>query len=149
MAFTYTVANIASSTLFQVRFLLQDHTNTTARPALMDDAEIQWVLTTEQNVYMAAALCADALAARFRGTASKKVGNLELRFSHEYWDGVAKKLRARGSSHQVISAGGLSIAEMDAYFEDTDLIQPTMYAGMMQDPTEIGPSLTHRREEER
>ena len=140
MGFTYTVASIATSDLFKVRFLLQDTTNTTARPNLMDDAEINWVLTTEANVYMAAALCADALASRFRGTASKKVGNLELRYSHEYWDGVAKKLRARGSSHQVISAGGVYVADRDASFENADVIQPEMFTGMMEDPTAQGPS---------
>ena len=140
MSFTYAVGTVASNTTHQVRFLLQDITNTTARPALLADEEIAWVVTTEMNVYMAAALCADALASRFRGTQSKKVGNLELRYDSGYWDKVAKSLRMRGSTHQVISAGGLSADARDGYFEDDDLIQPEIHKGLHYDPTTQGPS---------
>ena len=140
MAYTYSAATVGSNTTHSVRFLLQDNTNTTARPALLDDDEIAWVLTTEKNIYMAAALIADTLASRFRGTSSKKVGELELRYDTKYWEGIASKLRARGQSHQVLSAGGVLTADRDALFEDTDLIQPEMFKDMQQDPKTQGPS---------
>lgn len=145
-AFSYNAA--LTTKLDQVRFLLQDTVNTTPRPNLLDDGEITWALTTEQNIYMAAAICADALATRFRGTSSKKVGDLELRYDTKYWDGIATKLRQRGSSHQVLSAGGILIADRDALFEDADVIQPKMFTDMLQDPGAQGPSTTPRISEQ-
>lgn len=135
MAFTYDITTSRG----RVRFLLQDTTNTTARPALLADDEIDWVLTTEANLYMAAALCADALASRFRGTSSKSVGSLSLTYSSQAWEGIAKQLRMRGSLHQVISAGGVTVEDRDALWADATLLRPSFYSELQQDPRERVP----------
>jgi len=134
MTFTYN-ASLASE-LFQVRFLLQDTVDSTARPALLDDGEITWALSTESNIYMAAAMCADALASRFRGTSRKKVGDLELHYSAKMWDDIAAKLRARGAVDMIPTAGGILIADRDAIWADTSLLRPSFYSGLGQDPTQ-------------
>lgn len=138
MAFTYD-ATLATNR-DRVRFLLQDTTNTTARPNLLDDGEIAWVLTTEANIYMAAAICADALASRFRGLKSKTVGGLSLSWAVESWEAIAKKLRARGSSHQVLSAGGVLKDDRDAIWQDSDLIRPSFFADIHQDAGQLPPA---------
>ena len=143
MAFTYDV----STSRGRVRFLVQDTTDTTARPALLQDAEIDWVLTTEANLYMAAALCADALASRFRGTSSKSVGSLSLTYSSEMWGEIAKRLRLRGSSHQVITAGGITIADQDAIWEDATLLRPSFFSDLHQDPEVLAPRPARSEEE--
>lgn len=117
-----------------VRFLLQD-TNST-RPLLQDE-EIYWLLKNEANVYSAAAACAETLVTRFQAVSSKSVGGLSISYGGvETWRALASKLRVRGSTHQVPSAGGISLADRDALWEDTDLIQPTFYDKMLQDPLE-------------
>ena len=138
MAYTYVITN----DIGKVRFLLQDNTDTTARPALMQDAEIQFALDTESNIYMAAAMCAEALSARFRGLVSKTVGNLSLTYDKDAstWDAIATRLRTRGSLHMLPTAGGIEIADRDAFFEDSDLIQPKFFDGLHQTPGESVPT---------
>ena len=131
MAYTYDVTNNNG----KVRFLLQDNTNTTARPSLLTDEEITYALSVEANVFMAAALCADSLAGRFRGMSNKRVGNLSITYDPKAWEGVAARLRAR-SGHQLLSAGGITISDRDAIWDNTDLIRPTFFGNVLQDPNE-------------
>lgn len=136
MSFTYAAGTVATNTTHQVRFLLQDTTNTTPRPALLADEEIAWTLTTEANVYMAAALCAELLATRFRGLVSKTVGDLSLEYDKaaDTWNAIADRLRARGSTHMKLTAGGILIADRDAIWEDDSLLRPSMFSTLHQDP---------------
>lgn len=135
MAFTYTAT--LATTRHQVRFLIQDTTNTTARPNLLDDGEIDWVLTVEKNVYMAAAACADVLASRFRGLVSKSVGGLHLEYDRaaSTWKEIAARLRQRGSLHQLITAGGVLKADRDDIWEDDTLLAPAFFSTLHQDAT--------------
>ena len=131
-AFSYNAALITS--LDKVRFLLQDTTNTTARPNLLDDGEITWTISTEANVYMAAAMCAETMATRFRGLVSKTVGNLSLTYDRaaETWQAIADRLRTRGSLHMLPTAGGILSADRDAFWEDSDLLRPSFFDGLQQ-----------------
>lgn len=138
MAFTYSAA--LTTNRDRVRFLLQDTTNTTARPNLLDDSEIDWVLTVEANIYMSAALCADALASRFRGQSSKTVGSLSITYSSQMWSDIAKKLRARGSMHMIPTAGGITVTDRDAIWENTDLLRPSFFSRLQEDPQQLPPT---------
>lgn len=133
MAFSYNPA--LQSNKDRVRFLLQDTTNTTARPAQLDDGEILWALSTEANIYMAAALCADTLASRARGVTSKKVGGLSLTYgTEEMWTALSKKLRSRGQTHAIPTAGGITKADRDDMWENTDLLRPSFFSELHEDP---------------
>ncbi|HAM42173.1 MAG TPA: hypothetical protein DCP69_12825 [Candidatus Omnitrophica bacterium] len=136
MAFTYDV----STNRGKVRFLLQDTTNTTARPALMQDDEVDFALGVEMNIYMAAALCADALSTRFRGASSKSVGGLSISYDPKLWEGIAARLRARGAGHMQMTAGGILVADRDAIWEDTDLLRPSFFSKLQQDTAPTVPS---------
>ena len=134
MAFTYDAALTSSKD--RVRFLLQDTTNTTAAPAQLDDGEILWALSTEANIYMAAALCADTMMTRARGLSSKTVGSLSLSWGSR-WQDVASRLRARGSTHQNITAGGVLVADRDAIWEDSTLLRPSHFSTLHQNPEQL------------
>lgn len=148
MAFSYNAGLTRDQDI--VRFLLQDTVNSSTRPALLDDGEIKWAIKTEANVYMAAALCADTLASRFRGLVSKKVGGLSLTYESaaKTWESISTKLRRRGSSHQVITAGGVFIADRDALWEDDSLIRPSFFDGMHEDPETLSPARRSDLDEE-
>ena len=94
MAFSYS-GDPATANKDAVRFLLQDVENTTRRPALLQDEEIDWLLQQEDDVYLAAANGAERLAARARGIGRKKVGSTDIEYKPEYWEALAEKLRMR------------------------------------------------------
>lgn len=126
---SWTYVNTLLTDRDRVRFLIQD-TNTNAQ--LVQDEEIVWVLTQELNCYMAAAAIADALASKARGVQSKSVGDYSVSYSADHWDNLAKRLRSRGASYQVPSAGGLSISGKEALTDDTDAVQPIFARGMQE-----------------
>jgi len=138
MAFTYSA--VLNTNLSIVRFLLQDTTNTATRPNLLDDGEITWALSTEANVYMAAAICAEVLASRPRGLNSKSVGALSLSWGPETWKAVAMQLRLRGSTHQVPTAGGITESDREAIWANNDLLRPSFYSRLHQDPEGLSPA---------
>lgn len=80
MAFTYS-GNPSASDRDAVRFMIQD---TDSTDALMQDAEIDWLLAQVTNVYQAAHDACYALAAKFARKAdqSKSVGDLSLSLNY-------------------------------------------------------------------
>lgn len=129
MAFTYNPS--LPTDRDRVRFLLQD---TVATRQMFDDGEIAFLLSTEANFYMAAAICAEAMVRRSRGLTSKTVGDLSLTYDAKMWTDVAEKLRLRGSMHQIPTAGGITIDDRLAIWGDPSLIRPAFYDRVLQDP---------------
>lgn len=136
MAKTYDPAQILTDETYQVRFLIGD-TDVGTPPSgpvnrlILYDEEIDWLISTEANVYMAAAAAADKIVLMMSSSSGssglitrKRVGQTDIsyangRTSKEY-TALASVLRARGRSHQVIFAGGISQADKDARDLDTD-----------------------------
>jgi hypothetical protein len=105
----------------QMRFLLRD----TAATFIFEDAELAWLLTQEQNVYMAAV----SAVALLRGDVKRrKIGETEV----EYLEGQVVSWKARGMSHQQPFFGGVSRDERDVLDSDGDFIQPAFKAGMFE-----------------
>lgn len=118
----------SSTDLDAVRFLVQDVDSTRQ---LFQDAELTYLISQEHNIWMAAAAACDIQAARQSSVRSKSVGDLSLSyFGPEEWKRRGVLLRARGSAHQVISAGGITVADRDALEEDDSLLQPYFRVGM-------------------
>jgi hypothetical protein len=115
----------------QVRFWIQD--TQSSRP-LLQDAEVDWTLTTESNVYMAAAACCDLLVAKAGNVRTRKVGDLELTYDPEFYRQLADVLRARGAGHQLPYAGGISIADKMAQENDPDWVPPRLFRGEFDNP---------------
>lgn len=134
MSFTYDVALGTDND--RVRFLLQD---TDSTKPLLQDEEIAWVVAAEANVYMAAAFCADLLASKARLVKSKSVGGLSISYGPEVWEKVAEKLRLRGSTNQVLTAGGVFKDDRDAIWENADLLRPSFFSRLHEEPTALPP----------
>lgn len=116
--------------LDMVRFLLQDTECSTAQ---FTDEEINALLATDCNPYMAAANAADILGSRYARVTRVKIGDYEEdggTMSQNYYN-LSKKLRTQARRRGVtFYAGGLSQAERVEDKQDTDLVQPSFERGM-------------------
>ena len=118
----------------RVRWLIGD-TDTDNEYA--KDEEIQWALTQEKNVYMAAAAVAMAIYRKNRegGVQELTVGETKIKYDRAMeFRALAEDLRMRGSTYKVPSAGGVYEDDRETYEEDTDLIQPAFGVGMHDNP---------------
>lgn len=124
-----------------VRFLAQD--NVAGRMKIADE-EIDLVISSEANVYMAAATVADTIAGRLGTVSSKSVGGLSISYGGQHYTALANSLRARGAMYQVPTAGGISVAESDALNADTDRPVPDARRGIHDNPlnTALSPNET-------
>lgn len=104
---------------------------------IVQDEEIDWLLTQNPNIYFAAAAACEAVAARYRAAAiSKSVGGLSLSYASRAneFASQAELLRAQGTT----SASGVpvpvwtagSIDEKDERWSDDDLNHVDVYLGM-------------------
>lgn len=128
---TWTYAGDFTLARDQVRFLIQDTQST--RP-LLTDAEIAWLVSTEANVYMAAAACCDSLVAKIGNVKTRWIGDLRVTVDPTYYRGVSATLRSRGMSHQVPFAGGISAADKQVQQDDPDAVQPRVFRTALDNP---------------
>jgi hypothetical protein len=122
----------------KVRWLLGD-TSDAAATEYAKDEEIQWALSEEQNVYMAAAAVAMSIYRKERigGVQELTVGETRIKYDRAVeFRALADDLRARGSAYKEPTAGGISEADEDTYEDDSDLIQPAFGIGMHDNPAE-------------
>lgn len=144
MAFTYS-GDPGASNLDAVRFLLGDTVEATAQLA---DAEILWLLTQNTNVYFAAALAADKVAAKYTissgggsGVKTKTVGALSISYesakerSEEYRT-MATSLRFQGAitGGWLPYSGGISKSDKETREQDSDWDRPAFSRGMHDNP---------------
>lgn len=123
MAFTYASTNIDSSSLSWVRFRVGD---TSSGDALLQDAEINALVTEAGNKQKAAALAAESIGAYYARRVDRTIGKLRIAMNQasEHYFALAKRLRAEQSRSVAGYAGGLSEAEKETDRADTDLAQP-------------------------
>lgn len=127
MSATFT-NNPAGSNRDLVRILVND---TTGR---VSDEYIAYTLTSEPNVWYAAALCADTIAGQFSQSGDLTVGDLTIRRSISEYRGLAKTLRARGTRGAVPFAGGITVSDKEVERSDADRVPPAFSIGMHDDP---------------
>lgn len=121
----------------QVRFLIQDRTST--RPFFQDE-EIEWMLTQEHNIYMAAAMLCDTLVARSGGVKWKQVSQLGIEYNVDFFRGLAATFRARGLAHQIPYAGGISSSDKLSVQGDSDWIRPVFSKDLGDNPEAPSPT---------
>lgn len=105
----------------RVRFLIRD-TDTSRQ--LFQDEEIDWTLTTEDNVFKAAAVLCDQLVANRSGVSSKKISEFSITYDTKVYQQLAMSLRARGGYNEMPYAAGISVADKSIMQTDTDAVQP-------------------------
>jgi hypothetical protein len=114
--------------------------DTDQKQQLLTDGEIDMILGIQTNVVLAAAACADAIAAKFSRRVDKDIGETSISLSDQrkaYQD-LADRLRELGgdlipggSGGRVATAfaGGLSYSGVDAIISDEDFKQPSFELG--------------------
>jgi hypothetical protein len=125
----------ADSPIDAVRFLLGD----TGTPSQLTDPEIQFALDQNANTYVAAAICARALSARYARrvdtrfeTVESKYGQLSAQFHKLALNLDQQAKRAGGLGAPV--AGGISKAEVENARLDADRVKPFFYDNLLNNP---------------
>jgi hypothetical protein len=128
---TYQPSQILTTPLYQVRFLLGD---TDGNGQQVQDEEISFSLLTIGSVWGAAAICCRALAAKMSRLADQASGTSTINYSQR-----AKAYAQRAVEYDAILAergttpysGGMSVADMQNFAMNSDLVQPIFEIGMM------------------
>jgi hypothetical protein len=125
----------AASVKDQVRFLVGD---TDGADQLLSDEEILWLVSEFGNPYLAAAQAAEAIYSGGK-LVDKKIGDLEIKASMraDQFMKLAKSLRRRAGRGAMPYAGGISIADKDAYRDNTDIPTPAFEEGQYDHPRAI------------
>jgi hypothetical protein len=128
--------NPGSSHLDAVRFYIGD---TDPDNEILSDDEITALLTeTGDQPFLAAALAAEAIAARYARRVDKSVGDLHIsnsQLSKQYRD-LASQLRSRATLSGAAApyAGGISIADKQTVEANTDRVQPIFRRNLHDNP---------------
>lgn len=98
MTMTYS-GNPASSNKDAVRFLVQDTDVTTQGVTRLQDEEIEWMLTQNTNVFLAAAECCDVIAAYWAKIQNTRIGPLNIQRGQAvpFYQALAESLRHTAS----------------------------------------------------
>lgn len=121
--------NPASSPKDQVRFLVGDTDET---DQLLQDEEIEWLISDRGSALAAAVAAAEAIAAKFARQVDKAVGDLRLSLSQKAQGYAARaaELRLRLATGAAPYAGGISASDKEAQELDTDRVPPAFRVGM-------------------
>lgn len=137
MTFTYTPGATTDSD--RVRLLIGDTDIDAPENQRLENEEITDLLTIAGGYRAAAAMAADALAAKFASrVTSKRMGQASLEWKRfEQLSALAKAIRAQVSATAIPFASGYSKALRDARDQDTDKIQPSFKRGILDNPSTL------------
>ena len=124
MSFTYASTNIGSSGLATVRFYVGE---TSSGTAILTDEEINAILSNvTANHYLAAALCADALAGYYSDQADTRNEGLDVNASQraKAYERMATRLRRQAYTGATLFVGGRSKQTKEDRAAESDLVQP-------------------------
>lgn len=138
MAWTYNAAQIATTPLFQLRWLIGD---TLVKDQQLQDEELAWAMTQRSSIYGAAADCCRSLAARMSREADSTQGPAHTNYSVR-----ARNYRVQAGGYDVMAmarsaglpySGQLSRIDYDTMASDPDRIAGQFRIGMGDDPEGI------------
>jgi hypothetical protein len=119
-----------------VRFLLGD---TDSDDPLLQDEEIQFTITSNSSVYHAAAMAAEAVAAKYGKDIQKTVGPLSINLAQRANEFRSLATRLRSTANRSIGAPpqyfGDSYSDKDDAAQDTDKIGTAIKIGGMDNPS--------------
>lgn len=129
MGWTYSVEDLATDPMMQVRLLIGD---TNENDQQMQDEELAHFLLTEGSTNSAASQAAYSLAARYARKADKKMGDLSINYSKvsENYRKLAEQLIATGVSYAVPTAGGVYKDDRNRAQDDPSTLKSSFKRGM-------------------
>ena len=138
--------NPTTDTSDALRVLVQDTSSSTASE-LLSDTEYDYFSSVTSNIWIAAQLAANTLAARAAssdsaGVKSKAVGALKIEYSAglqdaETYRSLSKKFGRMAAAQIAPFSGGQSISGKVAEEQDTDRVQPAFARGLMDNRNAI------------
>lgn len=106
------------------------------------DEEVTYAIAQAPNTYMAAALVAEALAAKYSRKADRTVGDISLRSSQQAdaYRELATRLRNQASTAAAVKpyAGGISQDDKEAVEDDEDRALPSFTRALHGHPDLVG-----------
>jgi len=133
MAWSYEPDKLNESPKDQVRFLVGDVSES---EPLVQDEEIHFALKQEGNVYGAAALICESLAAMFSRKVDRQTGDVRSALSQraKAYAERAKELRAKASAGKLSLAmplaGGVFVVDKQRACWDSRTVKPAFSRGM-------------------
>jgi hypothetical protein len=135
MTWSYVLASVGAGGKDAVRLLIGD-TDTTDQQ--LQDEEIQYHLGRLPQPELAAAACADALAAKYARKVDTADGDTRLTYSQRSaaYHALADTLRAQAQSAGAAApyVGGISLAEIESRQSDPDRPEDNFAVGMHDHP---------------
>lgn len=131
MTWTYNVANLATDETYQVRLLCGD---TDTNNQLIQDEEIDFLLSENSGVYFAAAAACEAIAAKLADEADQKTGKIATWLTKRVDKFLEMAKRLREVASRTLGrpyAGGISISDKEDQEADTDRVVPAFKVGIM------------------
>lgn len=118
-----------------VRFLIGDTTS----PFQLTDTEVEFALDSTTNTYLAAAMCARAIGAKYARRVNKTFESISSDYSDlkTNYDLLARQLEAQGKREGGLGtplAGGISKAAVEAVDALTDRVRPYFRDGQHHAP---------------
>ena len=120
-----------------VRFLVKD---TDENNQLVTDEELSFAITSEGNLFRAAALVCQELAAGNLGR--KKVGDLEIEGAGRDYRSLAKEYKRRASEQALPFVGGISESAKDTVNQDTDRVKNAFTRDLLSNVSLTGTTST-------
>lgn len=136
---TYNPMLLASSSLYQVRFLIGDILQGDQQ---LTDAEINFTVTKFSNVTLAAAACCRHLATRYARAVDIVQGTLKTNYSNKsrQYFAMSQDMEQRGMATAIGGyAGGISRDDVQTQQQNTDRVQPEFTIGMSDNFLPVGP----------
>lgn len=140
MSWTYDPAQLASSKMMQVRYLVGD---TLASDQQVQDEEINFTLTQTSSAYGAAAIVCRSLASRFSRQADVVDKDLRTMLSSraKAYSVRAVEYESKSTSRGSLPyAGGISIANKIQNEQNPDRVQPQFNIGMEDNYLPVAPA---------
>jgi hypothetical protein len=134
MPWTYDPSQLPTSTLYQVRAEIQD---TNINNQMLLDEEINYAISSERNMWSAAARCCEMIARRLLMKADPKLGRaMQVVYSKaamQYF-GMARMLRSKAMGTVAPYVGGMTVNDKETIGEDSSLVAPMFSKTMMENP---------------
>lgn len=141
MSWSYS-GNPGSSARDNVRFLIGD---TDTCDQLLQDGEINWVLTQYNNVPMNAAIrCAETIMSKFSRMCDESVGQVKMTYSQKAksYKSLRDELVNRLATEDMTPfAGGISVTSVQTVAANTNRVRPDFTKHMMEND-QISPWVT-------
>lgn len=149
MTWTYDATQLEGNELYQARFLIGD---TDGGNPLVEDEEIQWVLTQYPNVFEASATLAEGLAAKFTSEVDVTADGLSYsaRQLGENFRALAESLREEANRVHRLGLpyiGGISWRERERDDQDDDLIKTSFRTPDLHDHPQTSKSSNLRSDQ--